>query len=158
MHEIRTGVIAGVAHETVCSEANLCIIVQNEVALNLALLEDDHARMEAVEQAAMQALLGVVGSEVPFHTYSVTETTRGVIHGLMCAGLDISYVTRLALRGIRQALLQVDEWNTETEAAMKQGVDAALQDLGMTSLEQDQALDLPEYYLRQTLLFGQSQY
>lgn len=158
MHEIRTGVIAGVAHETVCSEANVCIIVQNEVALNLALLADDHERMESVEQAAAQAILGVFGSDVPFHAYSVLEATRGVMHGLVCAGLDISYVTRLALRGIRQALVQVDVWSPETESAMKEGLKSALTDLGMTSLEQDQALDLPDYYMRQTLLFGRSQY
>ncbi|MCY0875019.1 MAG: hypothetical protein OWT28_01870 [Firmicutes bacterium] len=158
MHEIKDGVVEGIAQETVCSEANLCIIVQNEVALNLALLDHDQARTEAVEQSAAEALLGVAASGVPFHTYSVIEATRGVMHGLVCAGLDVSYVTRLALRGMKRALVQVGEWNPETEAAIKQGLQAALVDLGMSALEDDQALDLPAFYVDQSAQLGHTYY
>jgi len=156
MHAIRDGVIDGIARETICSEACICIIVQHELAQSLSLLNSELERISSVEQAAHEALLGVFESSVPFHTFSVNEATRGVIHGLLSAGLDISYVTHTALRGIRQALLSVDVWSPEHEAAMREGVKSALVDLGMNGLEDDQALDLPAYYRTQTLLFGKS--
>lgn len=158
MNEIRAGVMEGASQETMASEATLCGLVQHEVAQQLALLESPLERTAAVEQAARDAILGVFGSDLPFHSFCVAQATRGVLHGLVCVGLDISYVAAPALRGVHHALTQVDLWTPDNEAGMREGMREALEDLGITRLADDHALDLPEFYREQTAVFGKSFY
>ena len=156
--EIRDGVRSGMTLETVSSEHGVCPVITHEVAMYLNSLDTDEDRIAEIADAAKQAMMGLRDSCVPFHVYAVREATRGVIHGLVCAGMDVSYVTRPAFKGIREALFAMDAYTREAEKGMRTGVKDALEDLGLARMEDDQALELPEYYSNQTMVFGRETY
>lgn len=153
-HEIRTGVSSGVKDEPIGSEAGVCGLVTHEVCQFLSALPTEQARTEAVSDAARQAIMGIHESGIPFHVFSVAEAMRGVVHGVVCAGLDVSYTTRFILRGMRDGLVHLNLWTTDFEQAMRSGVHAALLDLGMSRLEDDHSLELPGLFTRDTIQFG----
>ncbi len=152
--EIRHGVKHGMALETVSSEHGIAPVITHEITMYLSALGTDEERIADMTDAAAQAMLGLYESQVPFHPYAVREATRGVIHGLVCAGMDVSYVTRPAVKGIREALFASDSLNRETEHAMFSGVQDALRDLGLEHEEDDRALELPELYANEMMEFG----
>ena len=152
--EIRHGVKHGMALETVSSEHGIAPVITHEITMYLSTLGTDEERIADMTDAAAQAMLGLYESQVPFHPYAVREATRGVIHGLVCAGMDVSYVTRPAVKGIREALFASDSLNRETEHAMFSGVQDALRDLGLEHEEDDRALELPELYANEMMEFG----
>ncbi len=152
--EIRHGVKHGMALETVSSEHGIAPVITHEITMYLSTLGTDEERIADMTDAAAQAMLGLYESQVPFHPYAVREATRGVIHGLVCAGMDVSYVTRPAVKGIREALFASDSLNRETEHAMFSGVQDALHDLGLEHEEDDRALELPDLYANEMMEFG----
>lgn len=152
--EVKRSVTDALNQETVCSEECISPIITHEVAMHLSALESDEKRIAEVTDAASQVIRGLRESQVPFHSYAIAEATRGIIHGLVCAGLDVSYITRPATKGIREALYSLDCLSRETEAGMRAGVKQALNDLGMERLEDDQSLELPEYFANESIVFG----
>ncbi|PWI57062.1 hypothetical protein [Sulfoacidibacillus thermotolerans] len=154
IHDIQEGVRHGIELEETSSETCICSVVTHEVTMYCNTLDDTETLHREIPEIAQHALIGVIFSRVPLHSFAVSETTRGVLHGLVCAGLDVSYVTRSVSQGIREALSLYDRYSPEMEQAIHQGVQQALRDLGMKRLEDDQALDLPGYFVNQTATFG----
>jgi hypothetical protein len=154
--EIRDNVKTGIRLETVSSEHEVSPILTHEVAMYLNTLDNDEERIADIADAATQAIMGLHDSVAPFHPYVVREATRGILHGLVCAGMDISYVTRPAAKGIREALFLLDEFSRENEQALRRGVRDALEDLGLSRIEDDRALELPEYFANETIVFGRA--
>lgn len=154
--EIRDSVKTGMQLETVSSEHEVGPIMTHEMAMYLSALDSDEERIADIAEAAMQAIMGLHDSVAPFHPYIVREATRGILHGLVCAGMDVSYVSRPAAKGIREALFLLDEFSQENEHAMRAGVRDALADLGLSRIENDQALELPGYFANETMVFGRA--
>ena len=154
--EIGEGIKYGIAPENTSSETCICSVVTYEVTMHCNGLADDLARIESIPTIAQRVVAGVFESHVPFHSFAITELTRGILHGLVSVGLDVSYVARPATKGIREALTLLNEYSQESELAIRDGVQHALEDLGMKHLEEDQALDLPTYFVNQTAQFGEA--
>ncbi len=154
MDDLRASVRQGIEVESIASEIGVCAVVTHEICLHMITQKDRTDKASQAESVARSAMLGVFDSPLTMHSYTVSETTRGVIHGLVSAGMDVSYAALPALEGIKRALLALGAFTRQTEQAMRAGVKQALADLGMARLEDDQALDLPRYYVNQSLRFG----
>lgn len=156
--EIDEGIRHGIALENTSSETCICSVVTHEVTMHCNGLADDPERIESIPSIAQRVVTGVYESHVPFHSFAISELTRGVIHGLVSVGFDVSYVTRPATKGIREGITLLDEYSQEAEQAIREGVRQALEDLGMKNLEEDHSLDLPGFFLNQTATFGEATY
>ncbi len=158
VHDIQEGIIRGIELEETSSETCICSVITHEVTMYCNTTKDTEILIREIPEIAQHAIMGVILSRVPLHSFSVTETTRGVLHGLVCAGLDVSYVTRSVSQGIREALSMNDRYAPDMEQAIHEGIRQTLRDLGMKRLEDDQALDLPGYFVNQTATFGQARF
>ncbi len=156
--EIGEGIKHGIAMENTSSETCICSVVTHEVTMHCNGLTSDLERIESIPAIARRVVTGVYESHVPFHSFAIAELTRGILHGLVCVGLDVSYVTRPATKGIREGISLLDEYSPEAEQAIREGVRQALEDLGMKRLEEDHSLDLPGFFLNQTVMFGEAVY
>ncbi len=156
--EIGEGIKHGIALENTSSETCICSVVTHEVTMHCNGLADDPERIESIPAIAQHVVAGVYESHVPFHSFAISELTRGILHGLVCVGLDVSYVTRPATKGIREGVASLGEYSQDAEQAIREGVRQTLEDLGMRRLEEDQSLDLPGFFLNQTATFGEATY
>ncbi|MCI0184288.1 MAG: hypothetical protein OWR52_13745 [Acidibacillus sp.] len=158
LHDIQEGVRHGIELEGTSSETCICSVVTHEVTMYCNTMSRAEDVVREISSIAQHAIMGVLSSLVPLHSFAVSETTRGVLHGLVCAGLDVSYVTRSVSQGIREALSMNDRYSPEMEQAIHQGIRQTLHDLGMKRLEDDRALDLPGYFVNQSATFGEARF
>lgn len=156
--ELRRSIKEGIEFENPTSETFISSVVTHELTMlfNQHLSQNDREIM--VENTSYHAMIGVSESSVPFRTLAISESVRGIIHGLASAGFDVSDIARHALRGARRAVLEIEGGSRMAEKALRDGLSQSLEDLGMRRLEDDPALDLPGYYMEQSSLMGAEMY
>ena len=153
-NELRKGIKDGIEIENPSSETFISSVVTHEITMLFNLHDSPNNREIMVENTSYHAMYGVSESSIPFHTFSITEGLRGIIHGLASAGFDVSDIARHAIRGARRAVQEIEGGSLEAERALRQGMHQSLEDLGMNRLEDDPALDLPGLYMEQSSLMG----
>ncbi len=152
--ELREGIKTGIEMENPTSETFISSVVTHELTMLFNQHHSPHDRELMAENSAYHAMVGVSESTIPFHYFSITESMRGIIHGLASAGYDVSDIARHAMRGARRAVQEIEGGSLEAEKALRQGLQQSLEDLGMNRLEDDPALDLPGLYMEQSSLMG----
>jgi hypothetical protein len=157
-NELRRNIKEGIEMENPSSETFISTVVTHELTMLFNLHLSPNNREIMVENSAYHAIVGVSESSVPFHSFAITEALRGVIHGFASAGFDVSDIARHAMRGASRAVHEIEGGSLEAERALRQGLHQSLEDLGMSRLEDDPALDLPGLYVEQSSHMGAVMY
>lgn len=159
--EFRQSLVNGIESQETSSETCLCPIITHEVAMYCNTLHDDSSKMtmqaksiEEISQIARSIVAGVLDSRVPLHTFAISELTRGMLHGLMAVGHDISFIAPKAMRALREALEALSMSGKQSEIALRKGLQQTLMDLGMRRVDEDPSIELQKYFKDQHIRFG----
>ena len=126
-------------------------VLKEEVARHVVSLTEPSLRTEQVEQTAYQAMIGLLESNQPFHAWTVAQATRGILHGFVQAGYDISYVAPLAAAAISKAISRAYTLSVQAQKGIRAGIQMAVHDLGLERLLDVQVLELPKMYQETTM-------
>ncbi len=131
-------------------------VLSQEVASTVTYLEEPSERILQVEETAYNAMMVILRSNQPFHAWTIAQATRGILHGFVQVGYDISHVAPFVAAAISKAISSAYSLSLQAEKGIRAGVQMTMRDLGLTHGENDRVHHVPTIDQDETIFFVQS--
>lgn len=112
-------------------------VLMQEVVASITYLSEPSERVIQVEETAFKAMMGILRSSQPFHAWTIAQATRGILHGFVQVGYDISHVAPFVAVAISKAISSAYSLSMQAEKGIRAGVQMTMRDLGFTHVQDD---------------------
>ncbi len=131
-------------------------VLMQEVASSVTYLAEPSERISQVEETAYHAMMVILRSNQPFHAWTIAQATRGILHGFVQVGYDISHVAPFAAAAISKAISSAYSLSVQAEKGIRAGVQMTMRDLGLAHVESDRARNVHAKEQGANMFFVQS--